>query len=72
LAPRLEIGGLGTLEPYLSAPPLGRVLRIELVSGDRTNYRRVRIVYGPEMAHESTTMWEWDAAQQRWMMVRWD
>lgn len=71
VAPRLEQGSLGELQSYVGAPPLGRVLRIELISGDRASYRRVRIVYGPDMLHEASTVWEWDQGQQRWMLVRW-
>jgi hypothetical protein len=72
LAPRLDSETLGTLQPYLGAPPLGRVLRIEVISGDRASHRRVRVVYGPEMSHEAATLWEWDVTQQRWMLVRWE
>lgn len=72
LATRLDNATLSSLAPYVGAPALGRVLRIELVSGDRGTYRRVRIVYGDEMAHEVRTLWEWDMSQQRWMLVRWD
>ena len=72
LATRLDNDTLSALAPYLGSPAEGRVLRIELVSGSRETYRRVRIVYGSEMAHEVSTLWEWDPAQQRWMLVKWD
>lgn len=72
LATRLDNNTLSALAPYFGSAGEGRVLRIELVSGSRETYRRVRIVYGSEMAHEVKTLWEWDPAQQRWMLVKWD
>lgn len=72
LATRLDDSSLSALTPYFGSSAEGRVLRIELVSGSRETYRRVRIVYGTEMAHEVSTLWEWDPAQQRWMLVKWD
>ena len=72
LASRLETGSLSGLSPYVGVPSLGRVLRIELVGAGRSNHRRTRIVYGPKMEHEVATIWEWDAGQRRWMLVRWD
>lgn len=72
LAPGLNDSTLGALSPYVGAAPEGRLLRVELVSGNRGSHRKARIVYGAEMAYEVLTLWEWDHAQQRWMLVRWD
>lgn len=72
VASRLDPATMGGLAPYAGAPPVGRVLRIEMVSGDRDSYRRVQLVYGENMEHQVATVWEWDVSQQRWMLVRWD
>lgn len=70
-APGLNQDSLSGLTPYVGAPPYGRVLRLELVAGEATA-RKARLVYGESMEHEVSTFWEWDRAQQRWMLVRWD
>lgn len=72
VASRLDPETLSRLSPYAGSPALGRVLRIELVSGDRDSYRRVQLVYGDNMEHQASTVWEWDHSQKRWMLVRWD
>lgn len=72
VARRLDSTTLSGLGPYAGAPPLGRVLRIELISGDRDTYRQVVLVYGDNMEHQTNTVWEWDVSQQRWMLMRWD
>lgn len=72
LASGLDRENLGSLTPYAGSSPLGRVLRIELVPGDRSGYRLARLVYGDSMDFEAATLWEWDQSQQRWLLVRWD
>ena len=72
LAPSLDESTLGLLSGYVGTAPLGRLLRIERVSGDRSGHRRARLVYGEEMTLEVTTLWEWDHSQERWMLVRWN
>ncbi|MFA5509152.1 MAG: SH3 domain-containing protein [Vulcanimicrobiota bacterium] len=70
-APRLAPEALGPLSPYVGAPPEGRVHRIEQIGGGQGGHRRVRVVYGPDLLHEASTLWEWDRSQGRWMLVSW-
>ena len=72
LASGMDRDNLGSLTPYTGSSPLGRVLRIELVPGDRSSYRLARLAYGDNMDFEAATLWEWDQSQQRWLLVRWD
>ena len=61
-AARLEDANLGSLAPYVGAPPNGRVLRIELIPGERDTLRRVLLVYGQDMEFQATTTWEWEGS----------
>jgi hypothetical protein len=70
-ARRLDSSDLGSLSPYAGAPPLGRVLRIEADEQGLNTRRTVRIVFGPDLEHETATTWEWDVSQQRWLLENW-
>lgn len=72
LASGLEREALGTLGPYVSSQELGRIQRIEVVAGGRDNYRMVRVAYGDALESPVGLLWEWDATQSRWMLVRWE
>ncbi len=70
-AQAIEEPDLGAWSTLMGPESGARVGRIEPVSGRGTEWRSV-LVLGDAEGAQVTTIWEWDARQERWLMASWE